>query len=105
MIYAVACASGWYRYAAEGEVKLVAIPDYSSHPWTLFSTFHLKLFSAIPQAQCLALGLDPGPMVGAAAGLDSQQPGGAFQRSTLPLFTQHTIATQQPLSSHSITTQ
>ena len=47
MIYAVACASGWYRYAAEGEVKLVAIPDYSSHPWTLFSTFHLKLFSAI----------------------------------------------------------
>ena len=75
--YAVACASGWYKYSAEGEVEIVAIPDYSSHPWTLFSTFHLKLFSAIPQAQCLALDLDPGPMMGAAAGLVSQQPGGA----------------------------
>ena len=106
MIYAVACASGWYRYSAEGEVKLLAIPDYSSHPWTLFSTFHLKLFSAIPQAQCLALGLGPGPKSWA-----QQQDwiptacGGAFQRSTLPLFTQHTVATQQPLSSHSIATQ
>ena len=81
--YVVASASGWYRYSAEGVIKIVAIPDYSSHPWTLFSTFHLKLFSAIPQAQCLALGLDPGPMVGAAAGLDSQQPGG-WGRSSAP---------------------
>ena len=75
-IYDVACASGWYRYSTEGEAKIVAIPDYSSHPWTIFSTFHLKLFIAIPQAQCLALGLDPNPIVGAAAGLDSNSTGG-----------------------------